>query len=243
MIKWIHKQTKIIFPCNKQNYKLHLYFRLLLPVSSSDWLHPGQSTVREARSQERECDSLLFLFIALLLPQFYYSPRLECRGRGEESRARKFLLNWWWCKLRLAPFRLGRCLHLALSLLDDVWVILQTLSPPPPLMHISNPSLFQLAICFLFHTLRVQLVYFWPPFTEISSRAGTKTTPSWLSVTLPIQIWSMGNVTSLVVIDFKGTDFSTIAIDHFLLSPHFLRLFKYNSDTGLLCPPNCRNAY
>ena len=226
MIKWIHKQTKIIFPCNKQNYKLHLYFRLLLPVSSSDWLHPGQSAVREARSQERECDSLLFLFIALLLPQFYYSPRLECRGRGEESRARKFLLNWWWCRLQLAPFRLGRCLHLALSLLDDVWVILQTLSPPPPLLHISNPSLLQLAICFLFHTLRVQLVYFWPPFTEISSRAGTKTTPSWISVTLPIQIWSMGNVTSLVVIDSKGHWLLNYSHWPLPLKPSFFKTFQ-----------------
>lgn len=226
MIKWRHKQTKIIFPCNKQNYKLHLYFRLLLPVSSSDWLHPGQSAVREARSQERECDSLLFLFIALLLPQFYYSPRLECRGRGEESRARKFLLNWWWCRLLLAPFRLGRCLHLALSLLDDVWVILQTLSPPPPLLHISNPSLLQLAICFLFHTLRVQLVYFWPPFTEISSRAGTKTTPSWLSVTLPIQIWSMGNVTSLVVIDSKGHWLLNYSHWPHPLKPSFFKTFQ-----------------
>lgn len=203
MIKWIYKQTKIIFPCNKQKYKLQLYFRLL-PVSSSDWLYPGQPAIREARSQEWECDSLFFLFITLLLPQFYYSPRLECRGRGEESRARKFLLNWWWCRLWLAPFRLVRCLHLALSLLDDVWVILQTLSPPPPLLHISNPSLLQLAICFSFYTLRVQLVYFWPPFTEISSRAGTKTTPSWLSVTLSIQIWSMEKVTTLVVTDSKG---------------------------------------
>ena len=236
MIKWIHEQTKVIFPCNKQNYKLHLYFRFLLPVSSSDWLYPGQPAVREARGQERECDSLLF-------PQFHYSPRLECRGRGEESRARKFLLNWWWCRLQLAPFRLGHCLHLALSLLDDVWVILQTLAPPPPLLHISNPSLLQLAICFLFHTLRVQLVYFLPPFIEISSRAGTKTTPSWLSVTLSIQIWSMGNVTTLVTETLKGIDLSAIAIDHFLLSPHFFRLFKYNSDTSLLCPPDCRNAY
>lgn len=109
-----------------------------------------------------------------------FSPRLECRGRGEESRARKFLLNWWWYRLWLAPFRLIRCLHLALSLLDDVWVILQlytTTTPAAYLKSISTPA----SHLFSFHTLRVQLVYFWPPFTEISSRAGTKTTPSWLS--------------------------------------------------------------
>ena len=83
---------KIPFPCNNRNYELHLYFRLLLPTTGSDWPHPGKPAIREVRSQETEFDSvLLFPFIAflLLLPQFYNYARLECREREERQAAQK----------------------------------------------------------------------------------------------------------------------------------------------------------
>ena len=87
---------KILFLCNNQNYELYLYFRLLLPTAGSDLLHQGKPDIREVRNQERELDSLLFPFIAFLLPllQFYNSPRLCAEREGEPAgQENSYLIN------------------------------------------------------------------------------------------------------------------------------------------------------
>ena len=92
----------------------------------------------------------------------------------------------------MAPFRLSRCLNLALNLPEDSVDYFAKPTPLPPLLGISNPSLFHLVICDFFHTLRYPGLHVWSPFIDASSWAGTKTTPGRLSSTLSTQIWSLG---------------------------------------------------
>lgn len=73
-------------------------------------------------------------------------------------------------------FRLSRCLNLALNLPEDSVDYFAKPTSLPPLLDISNPSLFHLVICDFFHTLRYPGLQVWSPFTDASSWAGTKTT-------------------------------------------------------------------
>lgn len=105
----------------------------------------------------------------------------------------------------MAPFRLSRCLNLALNLPEDSVDYFAKPTSLPPLLDISNPSLFHLVICDFFHTLRYPGLQVWSPFTDASSWAGTKTTPGRLSSTLSTQIWSLGEKkpSSFAVTDSK----------------------------------------
>lgn len=72
---------KIPFPCNHQNYELHLYFRLLLPTVGSDLLYPG----KPAEKPEVRKGSLIHVS-SLSFPQFYnYLSKAMCRGEGERK--------------------------------------------------------------------------------------------------------------------------------------------------------------
>lgn len=122
---------------------------------------------------------------------------------GRESRAGKFFLNWCW--LPLAPLDLADVYPTlpersgSFSPRGCLGNFANPTSTIPPLLSISNPSLFQLVFCDFFHTLRYLRVCFWPPSAEASSWAATRTTSRWLSPTLSTWIWSLGNITTLLL--------------------------------------------
>lgn len=132
----------------------------------------------------------------------------------------------------MAPFRLSRCLNLPLNLPEESVDYFAKPTSLPPLLDISNPSLFHLVICDFFHTLRYPGLQVWSPFTDASSWAGTKTTPGRLSSTLSTQIWSLGEKKAQLFCSDRLKMAATSPKQPLATSKlSCFRYFRYNSDS------------
>lgn len=134
-------------------------------------------------------------------------------GRGKQEGRFWFGKYWFW--LLLAFFRFGRCLNLALSLLNHILgyfanPITTTTRPLKPipipvrcLWFLLKPDIFGSPL----------LAFFSSGFLL----GRNPITLGWLSYTLPAQICSLGNITSLAVMDpMRTATCQIIAIGHFL---------------------------
>lgn len=119
------------------------------------------------RQRSKKSEKGIWITSSFLPLPFYCSFHSWSAENKERKARQKNSLNWCWGWLFLAPVRLGRCVNLVFSHLEGVWGILQTL--PPPLLGISNPSLFQLVICDFFWG-----IHFGPSVPEGSTCTGTK---------------------------------------------------------------------
>ena len=79
---------------------------------------------------------------------------MDCSLPGSSARGIFQARVLEWGATAFSPFRLSRCLNLALNLPEDSLDYFAKPTPLPPLLGVSNPSLFHLIICDFFHTLR-----------------------------------------------------------------------------------------